>query len=49
LDSGAPSDPALTHGGTNPQRMERTRLVGASSGSSCRRTTVVMVVVGATL
>src|SRR5271155_4492087 len=49
LDSGAPSDPALAHGGISPQRMDRTRLVGSSSGSSWRRTAVVIVVGGAPL
>src|SRR5579884_3432163 len=47
LESGAPSGPGLTHGGIRPQRISRTRRVGSSSGSSWRRTTVVMVVVGA--
>ena len=49
LPSGAPSGPALAHGGIKPQRMSRTRRVGWSSGSACRVTTVAMVVVGATL
>ncbi|CAG7456869.1 hypothetical protein PICSAR35_03293 [Mycobacterium avium subsp. paratuberculosis] len=49
LVSGAPSGPALAHGGTNPQRISRTRRVGSSSGSEWRLTTVAMVDVGATL
>src|SRR5579875_2324062 len=49
LESGAPSGPGLTHGGINPHRISRTRRVGSSSGSSWRRTTVAIVVVGATL
>src|SRR6185312_4210204 len=47
--SGAPSGPALAHGGTSPHRISRTRRVGSSSGSLCRETTELMVVVGATL
>src|ERR1700722_229632 len=49
LGSGAPAGPGLTHGGIKPQRISRTRLVGSSSGSVCRLTTVATVVVGATL
>ena len=49
LVSGAPSAVVLTHGGIRPQRIDRTRRVASSSGSECRRTTVLMVVVGATL
>src|ERR1700758_2255339 len=49
LPSGAPSGPAFAHGGTKPQRINRTRRVGSSSGSVWRLTTVAMVEVGATL
>ena len=49
LVSGAPSGPGLTHGGTNPQRISRTRRVATSSGSLWRDTTVAIVAVGATL
>ena len=49
LVSGAPSSPVLAHGGIKPQRISRTRRVDSSSGSVCRLTTVLMVVVGATL
>ena len=49
LVSGAPSSPSLAHGGTSPQRISRTRRVDSSSGSLCRLTTVLIVVVGATL
>ena len=46
LLSGAPSGPALTHGGISPQRISRTRRVGSSSGSLCRVTTVAIVAGG---
>lgn len=49
LVSGEPSAPAFAQGGIRPQRMERIRRVDSSSGSSWRLTTVLMVVVGATL
>ena len=49
LVSGPPCSPVLAHGGTSPQRISRTRRVDSSSGSLCRFTTVLTVVVGATL
>ena len=49
LVSGPPSSALLAHGGTRPQRISRTRRVDSSSGSVCRFTTVLIVVVGATL
>ena len=49
LVSGPPSSAVLAHGGTNPQRIERIRRIDSSSGSVWRLTTVLMVVVGATL
>ncbi len=49
LVSGPPSSAVLAHGGTSPHRIDRTRRVDSSSGSLCRLTTVLMVVVGATL
>ena len=49
LVSGAPSSPSLAHGGISPQRISRTRRVDSSSGSLWRLTTVLIVVVGATL
>jgi hypothetical protein len=49
LVSGVPSALAFTHGGTSPHRIERTRRVDSSSGSACRLTTELIVVVGATL
>ena len=51
LNSSGPFPTSLAHGGTSPQRIARTRSSGSSSGSSgeCRLTTVITVVVGATL
>ena len=49
LVSGPPSSAVLAHGGTRPQRIDRTRRVDSSSGSVWRFTTLLMVVVGATL
>ena len=49
LVSGAPPSPSLAHGGTSPHRISRTRRVDSSSGSLWRLTTVLIVVVGATL
>ena len=49
LVSGPPSSALFAQGGTRPQRINRTRRVDSSSGSACRFTTVLMVVVGATL
>src|SRR5215208_6062534 len=49
LVSGPPASVDLAHGGTRPQRIDRIRRVDSSSGSVCRLTTVLIVVVGATL
>jgi hypothetical protein len=49
LVSGPPSSAVLAHGGIRPQRIERTRRVDSSSGSLWRFTTLLIVVVGATL
>ena len=49
LVSGAPPSVVLAHTGTNPHRISRTRRVGSSSGSVWRVTTVLTLVVGATL
>ena len=49
LVSGPPSSALFAHGGTRPHRINRTRRVDSSSGSVCRFTTELIVVVGATL
>jgi len=49
LVSGPPSSVVLAHGGTSPQRIDRTRRVDSSSGSLWRFTTLLIVDVGATL
>ena len=49
LVSGPPSSVVFAHGGISPQRIDRTRRVDSSSGSLWRFTTLLIVVVGATL
>ncbi len=51
LNSNGPLPGSFDHDGTRPQRIARTRNCGSSSGFSwsCRLTTVITMVVGATL